>query len=134
MREIDGSPFKKTPLFRTRVNKGSGIFTDAGQTLQEQYPAEEQARGRNMFINTTFRQLHKPTASIRILQHTSTSSELISRKHQGVIRAGRMKHFVKSWHKFRKDPMILDVVRGYKIPFIFPPSQPSLPNLCHLTK
>ena len=30
--------------------------------------------------------------------------------------------------------MILDVVRGYKIPFILPSSQSKLPNLCQLTK
>ena len=30
--------------------------------------------------------------------------------------------------------MILDIVRGYEIPFILPPRQSRLPNLCQLTK
>ena len=49
-------------------------------------------------------------------------------------KAGRVKHFVKNWQKLTNDPMILDLVRGYEIPFIVPPRQSKLPNLCHLTK
>ena len=30
--------------------------------------------------------------------------------------------------------MILDIVRGYEIPFILPPRQSRLPNLCQFTK
>ena len=30
-----------------------------------------------------------------------------------------MKHFVNNLHKVTKDPMILDLIRGYKIPFYF---------------
>ena len=88
-------PFLKNSLFRTSVNKGSGIFKAACQTLQEQYPTEEKAKGRNMFINSTFRQLHKPTASIRILQHTSTSSGLVSRKNRATAPCRQSETFCK---------------------------------------
>ena len=70
--------FRKSPLFRTRGNRQRGMFTAAGQTLQQQYPAERQTRCKNKLINTTFHQLERPSASIRILQNTSTSSEFIS--------------------------------------------------------
>ena len=33
--------FRKSPLFRTRGNRQRGMFTAAGQTLQQQYPAED---------------------------------------------------------------------------------------------
>ena len=48
--------------------------------------------------------------------------------------AGRVKHSVKNWQKLTKSPMILDVVKGYKIFFILPPRQSRLPNFSHLTK
>ena len=47
-------PFPKGPLFRTRENNWSGIFTAAGQTLQQQYPTGGQGMGKNAFINSTF--------------------------------------------------------------------------------
>ena len=49
-------------------------------------------------------------------------------------KAGRVKHFVKNWQRLTNDPMILDIVNGYEIPFILPPRQSRLPNLCRLTK
>ena len=48
--------------------------------------------------------------------------------------AGRVKHFVKNWQKLTNDPMILDVVSGYKIHFTLPQRQSKLPNSNHLTK
>ena len=45
-----------------------------------------------------------------------------------------MKHFVKNWQRLTNDPMILDIVNNYEIPFILPPRQSRLPNLCQLTK
>ena len=47
-------PFRKGPLFRSRGNRGRGVFTAAGQTLQQQYPIGGQGRGENEFINSTF--------------------------------------------------------------------------------
>ena len=45
-----------------------------------------------------------------------------------------MKHSVNSWQRLKNNPVILDIVRGYKIPFILPPGQSMLPDLCQLTK
>ena len=45
-----------------------------------------------------------------------------------------MKHFVKNWQRLTNDPMILDIVNGYKILFILPSRQSRLPNFCQLTK
>ena len=49
-------------------------------------------------------------------------------------KAGRVKHFVKEWERLTNDPMILDIIRGYKISFSLPPRQSRVPNLCQLTK
>ena len=48
-------------------------------------------------------------------------------------KAGRVKHFAKNWQRLKNEPMILDIVRGYEIPFILPPRQSRLPNVCQLT-
>ena len=45
-----------------------------------------------------------------------------------------MKHFVKNLQRLTNNHIILDIVNGYEIPFILPPKQSRLPNLCQLTK
>ena len=127
-------PFWKDPLFRSRGNRGRGIFTAAGQTLQQQYPTRGQGRGNNEFINSTFHQLDGPSFCISILQNTSTSSKFISGKNQATAQSRQSEHFVKNWQRLTNDPIILDIVNGYKIPFILPPRKSRLPNLCQLTK
>ena len=61
-------------------------------------------------------------------------ANLFSVKIKQLPKAGRVKHFVKNWQRLTNDPMILDIVNGYEIPFILPPRQSRLPNLCQLTK
>ena len=63
----------------------------------------------------------------------NTSSEFISVKLEQMPKAGRVKHFAKYWQRLKNEPMILDIVRGYEIPFILPPRQSRLPNVCQLT-
>ena len=48
--------------------------------------------------------------------------------------ASTVKHFVKNWQKPANDAMILDILRGYEMPFILPSRQSKLPDLCQLTK
>ena len=127
-------PFRKGPLFRSRRNRVRGIFTAAGQTLQQQYPTRGQGRGNNEFINSTFYQLDGPSFCISILQNTSTSSKFISDKNQATAQSRQSEHFVKNWQRLTNDPIILDIVNGYEIPFILPPRKSRLPNLCQLTK
>ena len=45
----------------------------------------------------------------------------------GLPLAGRVKHFAKNWEKLTKDPAELNMVYGYRIPFIEHPYQTSLP-------
>ena len=61
-------------------------------------------------------------------------ANLLPVKIKELPKAGRMKHFVKNWQRLTNNPMILDLVNGYKIPFILLPKQSRLPNLCQLTK
>ena len=60
------------------------MFTAAVQTLQQQYPVERKAKGKNKFIKNTFHQLHRPLVSIRILKNTSISREFIFNKNQAI--------------------------------------------------
>ena len=47
--------------------------------------------------------------------------------------AGIARQFVKNWQKLANNPITLDIVRGYEIPFILPQSKSRPPNLCELT-
>ena len=45
---------------------------------------------------------------------------------------GRLKHFVKKWQFLTKDQSILEIVKGYQIPFLSQPLQQQLPREIHL--
>ena len=96
-----------------------GIFEPAGQILQQQYLTGGQGRGKNEFLNSTFHQFDEPSVSMSILQSTSTSSEYFSSKNQATTQSNRVKHFAKNFQRLTNDPMLLDIVRGYKIPLFF---------------
>ena len=81
---------------------GTGMFTAAGQTLQQQYPTKGRGRGKNEFINSTSRQLDGSSVSIRILQNTSTSSEFISGKNQATAQCRQSETFCKELAKADK--------------------------------
>ena len=51
----------------------------------------------------------------------------LSKCIQDVPSAGRLKHFVGAWMKITQDPKILDIVKGYKIPFHSKPFQSKIP-------
>ena len=46
--------------------------------------------------------------------------------------SGRIKHFVKKWQFLTKDQSILEIVKGYQIPFLSQPLQQLLPREIHL--
>ena len=46
--------------------------------------------------------------------------------------AGRLKRFVKKWQFLTKDQSILEIVKGYQIPFLSQPLQQLLPREIHL--
>ena len=45
--------------------------------------------------------------------------------------AGRLKHFLEAWEILTKDPEILEIVRGFKIPFLKNPTQKRVPQRRH---
>ena len=94
------------------MHRGRGTFTVDGATLQQQYPKGGQDRSKS-----TCHQIDGLYVSIEILQNTFTSSEFFPIKIKQMTNAGWVKHFVKNWQKLTNDPMILDVVRGYKFYF-----------------
>ena len=110
-------PFRKGPLCRTRGNRGRGMFTVDGQTLQQQYPAGGQGRGKNEFISSTFPQLDGPPVCIKILQNTFTSSDFISSKNQATTQGRHNETFCKELTKTDKQSYDPGIVRGYEISF-----------------
>ena len=83
----------------------------------------------NLLIASSISSMDLLSASV----FCNTSSEFISVKLEQMPKAGRVKHFAKNWQRLKNEPMILDIVRGYEIPFILPPRQSRLPNVCQLT-
>ena len=43
-------------------------------------------------------------------------------------RAGRLQYFLKEWEEITKDPFILELVKGYQIPFLSEPFQTAPPS------
>ena len=78
------------------------MFTAAGKTLKQQYPAGIQAKGKSKFAKNTFHLLHRPLASIRILKNTSISREFISSKNQANAQCWHSKTFCKELAKTDK--------------------------------
>ena len=122
------------PSIQKQRKQGRGIFTAAGQTLQQQYSTGGEGSGKNEFINSIFHEVDGPSACIRILQNTSTSSKFISGTNQATSQSRQSGTFVKHLQILTNDPMIPDTVRGYKIPFILLPRQSRLPNSYQLIK
>ena len=112
-------PFRKGPLFRSRGNRGRGIFTAAGQTLQQKYPTGGQGRGKYKFINSTFHQLDGPSACISILQNTSTSSEFIPGKNQATAQSRQSETFCKELAKTGKRSYDSGYSKWLRKPFYF---------------
>ena len=112
-------PFRKGPLFRNRGNRGRGIFTIAGQTLQKQYPTAGQGRCKNEFINSTFHQLDGPSACISILQNTSSSSEFIFGKNQATAQSRQSETFCKELAKTDKRSYDTGYSKRLRNPFYF---------------
>ena len=110
---------RKGPLFRSRGNRGRGIFTAAGQTLQQQYPTGGQGRGKNEFINSTLHQLDGPSVCISILQNTSTSSEFIPGKNQATAQCKQTETFCKELAKADKQSYDTGYSKGLPNPFYF---------------
>ena len=53
---------------------------------------------------------------------------------QSLPLAGRVKFFIKNWEKLTKDPSVLEIVQGYKIPFTDTPHRTFLPKAGNLSK
>ena len=114
LRSVQGWKSKKNVSKRPckiRENRGRGLFTAAGQTVQRKFTAGEQSRCKK---------LPKPLVSFRVLQYTSTSSELISSKNQvTTLNADRVKHFIKNWKKIGKRSCDLGGRKVLRITFCF---------------
>ena len=87
---------------RSRGNREREIFTAVDQSLQQQYLAGGQGRGKNEFINSTFHQVDEPSVCIIILRSTSTSSEFISGKNQATDQSRQSETFCKESAKTEK--------------------------------
>ena len=60
--------------------------------------------------------------------HPWVKSLFSARKVPNLPLAGRLKHFLEAWEILTKDPEILEIVKGSKIPFLKNPTQEEFPR------
>ena len=85
----------------------------------------QEVSNRDMVDITTPRQTFfsidlNPEKTVRwesIKVHPLIKILFLSKSIPEVPLAGRLKHFLGDWMKITQDPDILDIVKGYKIPF-----------------
>ena len=64
--------------------------------------------------------------------HTWLKSLFFTRIVPHLPLAGRLKHFLEAWEILTKDPEILKIVKGFKIPFLTNPKHERVPQTPHM--
>ena len=112
-------PFCKGPLFRSRGNRGRGIFIPAGQTLQQQYPAGGQGRVRmNLLIGPSISSGDLLSASEFCKVHLLIAN-LFPVKVKQLPKADRVKHFVRNWQRLTNNLIYTGYSTRLRNPFYF---------------
>ena len=97
-------PFEKGPLFRTRGNRGRGMFIAAGQTLNNNTLQEDKEGVRmNLLIAPSISSTDLLCPSEMYKLHPLIVN-LFPVKIKQLPSASRVKHFVKNWQKLTNDP------------------------------
>ena len=86
-------------------------------------------------VNTTMRHLFSCQAPNLLSQGRyprvhPVVKNLFSSRIPDIPLAGRLKHFLKNWQILTQDPEILNIVQGYRIPFLTEPKQKQAPKPC----
>ena len=127
-------PFQKGPLFRNKGNRGEKCLQVLVKPYNNDTLQENKKRvRRNLLITPSISSTDLLSSSLFCKIYSQVVS-LFPIKIKQLPSAGNVKHFVKNWQKLTNNPIILDTVRDYEIPYTLPPRQSRLPNLCKLAK
>ena len=80
--------------------------------------------GFRFFVNWFFFTRKKESRNV----HPLIKKLFLSKSIPHIPLAGRLKHFIGAWMKMAQDPKMLDIVKGYKIPFHSKPFQSKVPS------
>ena len=127
-------PFQRGPLFRSRGNRGEEFSQLLVKPYNNNILQEDKEEVRtNLLKASSMRQTDLLSASEFSKIHPLVPN-LFPVQIKLPPKAGRVEHFVKNLQILTNDPMIVDTVRSYKIPFILLPRQSRLPNSYQLIK
>ena len=127
-------PFQKGPLFRNKGNRGEECLQLLVKPYNNNTLQENKKRVRMSLLTTPSISSTDLLSSPVFCKIYSQVVSLLPIKIKQLPSAGNVKHFVKNWQKLTNNPITLDTVKGYEIPYTLPPRQSRLPNLCKLTK
>ena len=119
------SPFYQT-LYQETNKEEMQVVEGEDSFSQEQQRPEV----RTKQVQSPQQNLEILSPEIYSLTHTSCNQRFIPTKEfQKVSQVGRLQYFLENWEKFTSDPSILNIVKGYQIPFLSVPVQNSFPPL-----
>ena len=140
-------PFRKTPSEAPRRSSGrqySKFFLDKryGKSRQKIFvgnyrPVTGRRSRVKVKINTKetfFNMLFPSIIPMEDLTnvHPWVKSLFFARTVPNLPRPGRLKHILEAWEILAKDPEIVEIVKGFKIPFLKNPKQERVPQTPHM--
>ena len=112
-------------------NRGKKYSTETtGQQLEEAVDSKEKINTKETFFNMLF----PPIILIEDLEECSSmGKKLVLCKNSSKLATSRkVKAFLKAREILTKDPEILEIVKGFKIPFLKNPTQERVPQTSHM--
>ena len=134
-------PFQNCPSEAPRKSSGgqhSKFFIDkrygksrqkySTQTITQQLVEAVDSKVK-MNTKETFNMLFPPIIPIEDLRnvHPWVKSLFSARKVPNLPLAGKLKNFLEAWDILIKDPEILEIVKGFNLPFLKTPTQERVP-------
>ena len=121
-------PFLSSPLPENQQRGSTSVRARAFF-----FTREAAARGKNLPSSVSLTGSGN-SQSRNILTHTSCKQTFTSSKEfQKFQQAGRLQYFLENWEKLTSDPSILNIAKGYQIPFLSVPIHKSSPPLTSMT-
>ena len=139
-------PFRKTPSEAPRSSRGqhSKFFLDKryGKSRQKIFDGNYRSatgrssgfQGKNKHKGNLLQHVVSTYNSNRRSEECSSmGKKLVLCKNSSKLATSRkVKAFLKAWEILTKDPEILEIVKGFKIPFLKNPTQERVPQTSHM--
>ena len=107
---------------------GEKVLKRKAEASQGKPNPSKKFRGRKAIPSqTTVPKPRKPTGISKETEQCQMSGEVSQRTEQDTFQGGQIQNNIAAWKNITKDPWVLDVVEGLKIPFVQVPNQTKEP-------